>query len=170
MTGLDVAGNAIGYACRTGLIDDGWTEDLESSDPSPALAAELADVDLVLTTGGVGYVTESTFARLLRPRQDGPPPWVAALVLRIYPYDGISATLAEHGLVTERLDGVTFAQRRFADVGERDAAVEGVSALGLDPAGLELDGRFHAELFVSRPAADVERLPLAELVGADLAN
>lgn len=164
VTGLDVAANAVAYGCRSGLLDDGWVEDLEKADPSPPLAAELADVDLVTVTGGVGYVTEPTFARLVAGRADRPAPWVASMVLRIYPYDGITETLAEHGLVTEKLDGATFVQRRFADDAERDAALKGVLARGLDPAGLEGDGRFHAELFVSRPADDVARRPLRALL------
>lgn len=164
VAGLDVAANAVAYGCRTGLLDDGWVEDLESVDPSPALAAELADVDLVTVTGGVGYIAEPTFARLAAGRDDRPAPWVASMVLRIYPYDAIAATLAEHGLVTEKLDGATFVQRRFADDAERDAALEGVLARGLDPAGLEGDGRFHAELYVSRPADDVVQRPLRALL------
>ena len=166
VTGLDAAQNPITYARRAGLLDDGWAEDLEAADPSPVLANELADVDLVVVTGGVGYVTERTFGRLVAGRPDGSVPWVAALVLRIYPFDEIAATLSTSGLVTERLVGATFPQRRFADEREHAAAVEGVLARGLDPAGLEADGRFHAELFVARPAADVARQPLADLLGS----
>ena len=168
VTGVDVAANAVAYACRADLLDDGWVEDLEAGDPSPALADELAGVDLVVVTGAVGYITERTFGRLLAGRAHGSAPWVAAMVLRMYPYDAIAATLAESGLVTERLAGATFPQRRFADDRERTAAVDAVLARGLDPAGLEDDGCFHAELFVSRAAADVERQPLAELLAGVL--
>lgn len=164
VTGLDAARNAVAYACRADLLDDGWVEDLEAGDPSSALADELADVDLVVVTGGVGYITERTFGRLVAGRPDGSAPWIASMVLRIYPFDEIAATLTERGLVTEQLASATFPQRRFADEREHAAAVDMVQARGLDPAGLEDDGRFHAELFVSRPAADVERQPLAELL------
>ena len=163
VAGLDVAGSAVGYGLQTGLLDHGWAEDLQVDEPSESLATGLADVDLVLTTGGVGYITEPTFDRLLSVDRPSPP-WVAAWVLRIYPYDGIAETLAGHGLVTEKLDGVTFRQRRFADDEEQAAAVDGVTALGLDPTGLEADGRFHAELFLSRPAAQAAEQPLRELV------
>jgi hypothetical protein len=57
----------VGFACRVGLLDRGWAEDLEARDPSDGLAAELADLDLVLTTRGVGYIGERTCDRLLRP-------------------------------------------------------------------------------------------------------
>jgi hypothetical protein len=114
VAGLDVAQNAIDYACRVGLLDRGWAEDLEAADPSPGLADELAQVDLIITTGGVGYITERTFDRLLRPERDGRSPRVLAVVLRLFPYDDIAATLDKYGLTTEKLEGVTFPQRRFA--------------------------------------------------------
>ena len=164
VTGLDAARNAVAYACRADLLDGGWVEDLEAGDPTPALADELADVDLVVVTGGVGYITERSFGRLVAGRPDGSAPWVASLVLRIYPFDEIAATLTESGLVTEQLVGATFPQRRFANKREHATAVDVVQARGLDPAGLEADGRFHAELFVSRPAEEVERQPLADLL------
>ena len=163
VTGLDIARSAVAYGLQAGLLDDGWVEDLQVDDPSGGLVAELAEVDLVLTTGGVGYVTEPTFDRLLSADRSAPP-WVAAWVLRIYPYDAIAETLSGHGLVTEKLDGVAFRQRRFADAEEQAAAVDAVTALGLDPTGLEADGSFHAELFVSRPAADAAQQPLQELL------
>jgi hypothetical protein len=114
VTGLDIARSAVAYGLQAGLLDDGWVEDLQADDPSGGLVAELAEVDLVLTTGGVGYVTEPTFDRLLsssgRPRRGWPPGCCAST-----PYDAIAETLSGHGLVTEKLDGVTFRQRRFAD-------------------------------------------------------
>lgn len=164
VAGLDVSQNAIDYACRVGLLDQGWAEDLEAADPSPGLADELARVDLIITTGGVGYITDQTFDRLLRPERDGRGPWVLAMVLRLFPYDDIAATLDKHGLTTEKLEGVTFPQRRFASVEERDAALRDIVARGLDPTGLEADGRYHAELYLSRPADDVDRLSLHEVL------
>jgi SAM-dependent methyltransferase len=164
VAGLDVAPRAIGYACDVGLLDRGWAQDLESGDPSPDLAAELADLDLIMTTGGVGYITEQTFARLLQPSAGRSRPWVLAMVLRVFPYDDIAAALAEHGLRTEKLDGRSFPQRRFASDAEREAALRDVGRLGLDPAGREAEGWFHADLFLSRPEEDVERRPLEALL------
>jgi SAM-dependent methyltransferase len=164
VAGLDVAQAAVGYACRVGLLDRGWAEDLEARDPSDGLAGELADLDLVLTTGGVGYIGERTFDRLLRPSAGRSRPWVLAMVLRVFPYDDIAATLGEHGFRTERLEELSFPQRRFASDQERAAALRDLAALGLDPAGRELDGWYHASPYLSRPAEDVERLPLRDLL------
>ena len=164
VSGLDLAANAVAYGCRVGLLDGGWAEDLEHGDPSGQLTDHLAEVDLVTTTGGVGYITERTFDRVLEARRDGSMPWVAAFALRMFSYDRIAETLARHGLVTEQLSGVSFPQRRFASEAEREAALREVIGRGLDPAGREDTGRYHADFHLSRPAADAARQPLERLL------
>jgi hypothetical protein len=66
--------------------------------------------------------------------------------------------------VTEKFEGATFVQRRFASLEEMEAAVRTVEGRNLDTRGHEAEGLYHAELFVSRPAAEVERCPLHKLV------
>lgn len=146
--GLDASAPAVDYALRTGLIADGWAEDLEAADPSPALAAGVADVGTIVCTGGVGYIGERTFARLL-DLVDVARLRLVVCVLRVFDYGPVAALLAGRGLVTE-LRG-TFPQRRFADAAEQAAAVHDVRARGLDPAGREAEGWYHADCFVSRP-------------------
>lgn len=163
MLGLDSADRAIDYARRVDLLDAGWSEDLENQDPSPALVKELRHVGLVTVTGGVGYITERTFGRLAGAFPDDRLPWVASFVLRMYPYDQISETLAEHGLVTEQLPDVTLRQRRFASAEEQRDAVQGVRARGLETEGKEDDGWYHCDFYLSRPRRDADDQPLADL-------
>lgn len=165
--GLDASAPAISYARRAGLLTWGWAEDLESSDPSPELAAGIADVGLVISTGGFGYVTRRTFEKILRAVRDPRDLWLVIFVLRVFDYGPVIDLLSEYGLVTEKLD-TTFRQRRFADDTERDAAVADVRLRGLDPAGKESAGWFHADCFVTRPAAEAARLPAAELLAPAL--
>ena len=73
-------------------------------------------------------------------------------VLRVFDYAKVAALLKEYGLVTERLP-LTFPQRRFVNDGERTAAIRDVKRRGLDPAGKEADGWYHADCFLTRPAA-----------------
>lgn len=162
VTGLDAAQHAVDYARAVGLLDHGFAENLELDEPSPALRQALADTDLITVTGGVGYITERTFGRLLDSVSS--PPWVAAFVLREVSYRPVSALLARAGLVTEKLTTRTFRQRRFADGDERRAALEALARRGLSITGKETDGFYHAELYLSRPAADVAALPLTDLL------
>ncbi|MGH3315868.1 MAG: hypothetical protein ACRDO0_06970 [Nocardioidaceae bacterium] len=162
--GLDAAANAVAYACRVGLLDDGWAENLEDDQPSTGLARELDHVDVVITTGGIGYITERTLGQVVRTRPGRPAPWVAAFVLRQFSYEPISAELAQHGLVTEQLHGVSFPQRRFASDSERDAALKAVAERGLDPSEYEETGRYYADFYLSRPRSDAAREPVESLL------
>ncbi|MBO0804801.1 MAG: class I SAM-dependent methyltransferase [Nocardiopsaceae bacterium] len=164
--GLDASAPAIGYARRAGLLTWGWAEDLESGDPSPELAAGIADTELIISTGGVGYVTRRTFERLLRVMRAPENLWLAIFVLRVFDYSPIADLLASYGLVTENL-GTTFRQRRFANDAERAAALHDVRRRGLDPAGKEASGWFHTDCFLTRPAAEAE-VPAADLLAPAL--
>lgn len=160
--GLDVSGPAIDYARTVGLIDEGVVANLETDALRSDDAAVLGQADVILSTGAVGYVTEKTFAPLVDAAQT--PPWVVSFVLRMFPYDALEAAFADRGMVTERLSGATFVQRRFRDAEEFERTLAAVEARGLDTAGLEADGLLQAELFLSRPEADARRLPLDQLV------
>jgi len=162
--GLDVSENAIAYAQACGTVDHGITIDLETTDPSPEQAEALADVDIIVSTGCVGYVTSRTFRKLAALSRRGRPAWVASFVLRMFPYDDIAATLAEQKLETEKFEGATFVQRRFADCAEMEATVHAVERRGLDTRGHEAEGLYHADFFLSRPRTEIERCAIQKLV------
>jgi SAM-dependent methyltransferase len=161
--GLDSSAPAVGYATQTGILDHGFAEDLESNDPSPRLADLLSGVDLVISTGCVGYVTAATFKRVLDAMQ-APKPWFVSFVLRLYPFDEIADVLKERRLVTEKLESVTFVQRRFHSEQEYSQTLQALEKVGVDPQGKEAEGLLHAELFLSRPAEETNALPLDNLV------
>lgn len=160
--GLDVSEPAISYARKVGLLHAGIVADLEERPLADADAKALSGVNIILSTGCVGYVTDTTYRRVLDALDS--PPWVVSFVLRMFPYDQMAAALEHYGLVTERLAGATFVQRRFRDVEEFKNSLAVLDRLGVDTDGFEADGRFHADLFVSRPAAEVRATPLGQLV------
>jgi hypothetical protein len=161
--GVDASAPAVNYALAAGLLSRGWAEDLESHPPSPGLAAGARAVGTVVCTGGVGYIGERTFSRLLDTFEAPEQVWLAVFVLRVFDYAPIAEVFEPYGLVTERLPG-TFPQRRFADADEAGAAVDDVRARGLDPTGRESDGWFHADCFLTRPRAAAAALPVAALL------
>ncbi len=162
--GLDISENAIRYGEKCGLLDRGLAIDLENRDLTADEAADLADVDIIVSTGCVGYVTSKTFERVLKASRRGRTPWVASFVLRMFPFDEIEKTLNGYGLVTELYEGATFVQRRFANREEMEATIRKVEARGLDSEGRETEGLYHADLFISRPAEEIERCPIQKLV------
>lgn len=160
--GLDVSEPAIRYARNVGLLDGGVASNLERKALTPRCAEVLRPANIILSTGCVGYVTEITHRRILDVLRQ--LPWVISFVLRMFPYDRLADSLAEYGLITERLAGATFVQRRFRDIGEFRRSLAALAERGIDTRGFESEGRFQAELFVSRPAADVRAAPLEKLV------
>lgn len=157
----DISANALDYALDVGLVDDVVAYDLENGAPKE-IAAKLSDVDLIISTGAVGYVTEKTFDTLLNA--SARTPWVASFVLRMFDYDPVVERLAKNGLVTEKLRSAVFVQRRFQDEDEAKQVTEVLRAKSIDPMGLESEGLLFAELYVSRPKAMVEAMPLDWLV------
>ncbi|EQD48144.1 hypothetical protein B2A_08104, partial [mine drainage metagenome] len=106
--GLDVSAPAVRYAVAVGLLEAGMVANFERGEPRPQDRLSLRQVDVVLSTGCVGYVTERTFKSILDCADD--PPWVVSFVLRMFPYEPIAAELGKRGLVTEKLAGATFVQ------------------------------------------------------------
>jgi hypothetical protein len=149
--GIDVAERAVAYAERSGLQWAGSSENLELADPSAALARLLTGVNLITVTGGVGYITERTFDRVLKHASKNGC-WVAVFALRWVRYQHIADVLTRYGLVTEQLSGHTFRQRRFADETERNYVLGELESIGIDPAGKETEGWYHSNLYLSRPA------------------
>ncbi|KAI3548708.1 hypothetical protein CSPX01_02731 [Colletotrichum filicis] len=162
--GLDVAPEAISYSLKTGLHAAGFTENLETHDPSPDLRQALHDVKLVVCTGGVGYVGASTFTRIAAAARASSPSspsqlWMVTFVLRVFSFDEVAERLrTEFGLVTEKVEGRVFRQRRFSSREEQMAAVEDVRRKGLDERGLEGDGWFWAECWITRPEGSREEV------------
>lgn len=118
--GLDRSPEAIAYAQRVGLIEEGLTVDLETDSLSEQARSIIATADLIVSTGAVGYISEKTFGKLLRAFPTGKAPWIASFVLRMFDYENIAETARQHGLATERLERTTFVQRRFRDDIERE--------------------------------------------------
>ena len=160
--GVDASVPALRYATGAGLLDAAFAENLEEQPASPALRAAVDRTDLVTVTGGIGYISSRTFERLLGRRDD--PPWVAAFTLRTVGYEPIAAVLDRYGLVTERLAGQPFKQRRFFDDRERRSTLDALARAGIDPTGLEADGWYYAEFYLSRPPGHTSRHSLASLV------
>jgi SAM-dependent methyltransferase len=160
--GLDASEQAVRYAKHVGLIEEGIVADLEH-EPLTADAADIVDgVDIVLSTGAVGYVSDKTFRAILDVTSR--PAWVVSFVLRMFPYDDFQALFDDRGLVTEHLDSALFAQRRFRDLAEFEHCLGQLAGRGLDSQGFESRGLLQAGLFVSRPASDVRHARLEDIV------
>ncbi|WP_394363506.1 class I SAM-dependent methyltransferase [Amycolatopsis sp. SB7-3] len=162
--GLDASAPALDYALAAGFIDEAIHADLENEDPTDEQRALLSEVDIVISTGCVGYVTEKTLVRIARENR----PWMAHFVLRMFSYGPVADSLGELDYETTGVEGV-FRQRKFASDEEQTQILDNLSVAGVDPRGLEDGGRLYARLFVSRPtgaagglASALNALPLRD--------
>ena len=147
-------------------MDEGLAVNLEREPlPEPARHT-LASVDLVTSTGCVGYVTEKTFDSLLPSVTQNRPPWFANFVLRMFPFEAIAATLDRWGYTTEKLAGETFVQREFVSPAEQAQVLEQLTEVGVDPTGMEDQGHLLAEFYLSRPRDQAGGAALPQLLAA----
>jgi SAM-dependent methyltransferase len=160
--GLDASPQAIRYASDVGLIEQGIVADLEHEPLTDEAADLVRDVDIVLSTGAVGYVSDKTFRSILEAASR--PLWIVSFVLRMFPYDDFQALFEKNGLVTEHLESALFAQRRFIDLAEFESCLGQLAGRDLDSRGLESRGLLQAGLFVSRPAVDIRHARLEDVV------
>lgn len=163
VVGMDVSAPATAYAKEVGLLDAALAIDLETQELTPEAREVIRDVDLIISTGCIGYVGQRTFARILEAIE-GPRPWLASFVLRMYPFEPIADELARHGIASQKLQGVTFVQRRFHSERECSDVLRSLESSDIATAGKEAEGLLHAEFYLSRPEACVDQVPLEQIV------
>jgi SAM-dependent methyltransferase len=147
--GLDVSAPALEYARAAGFVDEAIHADLERDEPTARQSALLAEADLVVSTGCVGYVTERTIGRIAS-LPGGRRPAMAHFVLRMFSYEPIAKSLADLGYETVGVEGL-FKQRRFVSAQEQAQILAAVGATGAAPHALETEGWLCAQLYLSRP-------------------
>ena len=148
--GLDVMPNAVAYGAQVGLFDAGFAEDLETNDPSDALALELSQVDMIVECGSVAQLMPRALDRMLAacgPRK----PWLMTSPIRGNERAAVVEVLRAHGMVQEVLPVPPFVHRRFESADEQARAIENARAAGHDTKGIETTGHFHAQVLLARP-------------------
>ncbi|MEI4231843.1 hypothetical protein [Roseovarius sp. D22-M7] len=164
-SGLDVMPNAVAYAGTVGLFEAGFAEDLETAEPSAALAAELSTVDMIVECGSVAQLMPRALDRMLAacgPRK----PWLMTSPIRGNERSTTDEVLRAHGLVQEVLPVSPFVHRRFENADEQARAIANARAAGHETDGVETTGHFHAQVLLARPESertppDTWRLPLS---------
>jgi hypothetical protein len=158
VVGLDVAGEALDYAAEIGIIEAALATNLELVPPPVEGKELLAETDIVISTGAIGYVGVPTFSRILDCAERSP--WFALFALRMFPISEIATMLRSRGYVVYRQGGRTYRQRRFASRDERQEVLARLAALNIDPTGLEADGWYHAEFYLAWRQGEEAPLPV----------
>lgn len=160
--GLDASENAIRYALQAKLLDQGLAADLENE--AFIFSGRIFDVDLVISTGTVGYVGARTITRALELCREPDRVWLASFVLEIVDFRPIEAMLQARGMKTECL-GRSFVQRRFRDEQEYERTAAYAIDVGLSEKRPLPKDNLRSRLFLSRPAS-AQHTSLEELLEA----
>ncbi|OLP55805.1 hypothetical protein BJF92_09250 [Rhizobium rhizosphaerae] len=150
IVGIDPAVRAAGYARETGLVDAVITADLEQCALNEREVDLLADVDLIISTGCVGYVTERSFDRLYGAVAQFRP-WVACFVMHPFSYDNIGNTLSRYRLATREIKSWCQRQRRFSTLKEKRAILATMKSSGVDDRLERTTGYVYASFHLSMP-------------------
>ncbi len=143
--GLDSSASAVEYGQQTGLLDEGIVANLEDDDHPPQA---IHDVDLVVSTGAIGYVGARSLDRLLAAISRPANPWLALFVLRAIDYSPFASVLKRHEFET-RVSGSSFVQRRICSDDELRGTMDHVARRGLNVAGYEDRGLLYADCYLS---------------------
>lgn len=163
--GFDSSKNALAYAQKTGLIKESICINLETEEElTREQQSLLKQVDLIITTGCVGYITEKTFKKIISCFDQDKLPWIASFVLRMFSYKPIIEVLQRHELNTEKLKGTTFLQRRFESQTEMEEVIKTLKSQKISTKEKESHGFLHTEFFLSRPQKDIDAKALSDIV------
>ncbi|WP_146339539.1 hypothetical protein [Nesterenkonia sp. NBAIMH1] len=149
--GLDISQPAIDYATGAGLLEAGWAENLEEHAPSASLADGICGTQLITCTGGISYITDATITRVLECLERPGEVRAALFALRQFDMGPIQEAFARFGVTLTRQPGAHLRQRQFVSEDEHTQAVKETEKRGLDPTGLEADGWYYADVFLTQP-------------------
>ncbi|MBP2239034.1 SAM-dependent methyltransferase [Sinorhizobium kostiense] len=152
--GVDPSFRAVRYARNQGLLDAGIETNLEARDLTVTERCALADADIIISTGCVGYATERTFVRVYNASAASRP-WVVAFAMHPFSYDDISAAVRCFGLETRLVDRFRQRQRRFSTPTERQAILTAMAELGIEDHLERTTGYVYASCYISAPPGEV---------------
>lgn len=152
--GVDPSFRAVSYARNQGLLEAGIPANLETRDLTEKERCALADADILISTGCVGYATERTFARVY-DASAASRPWVVAFAMHPFSYDNIAAALRGYALETKLIDRFRQRQRRFSTITERQAILTAMAELGIEDRLERTTGYVYASCYISVPPGEV---------------
>jgi len=148
--GLDISKAAIDYSVESQLLDVGICADLENQPLPKEDDSKLRDINLLISTGCVGYITEVTFDKILAAVGNPEQLWSGVFVLRVFDFSKFNGVLDKYHLVPIKT-GVTIKQRKFSSVSEKKHMIELIEQQGLSAEVEKVSDYLLAELFLIVP-------------------
>ncbi|NEP02279.1 MAG: hypothetical protein F6K58_27210 [Symploca sp. SIO2E9] len=161
--GLDISKAAIDYSVGCQLLEAGICADLENQPLPRDQYSKLLDINLLISTGCIGYITEVTFDKILAAVGNPDKLWSGVFVLRVFDFSKFNRVLDKYHLVPIKTR-VTIKQRKFSSVSEKKHMIELIEQQGLSAELEKISDHLFAELFLIVPRDLLETTELETLL------
>ena len=150
---VDTSSPALNFAEKAGLCENSFCFNLEKESGSSEFGKTIRDIDLIISTGCVGYIGWKSFARLFDNIVDAraPFPVFAFTVLRMFPMDDIENVFKKNNFALTKTKIGPLKQRRFNDETEMSDTLDLLKNRKLDTKNLEEAGYYFADFYVGGP-------------------
>jgi len=152
---VDTSSRALEFAEKAGLCEDSFCINMEKEKIPPKFEQTLNDIDLIISTGCIGYIGSKSFEKIF-DSIDGlgrsPLPIFAFTVLRMFPMDEIEEVFRKNGFELVKTKVGPLKQRRFYNDSEKEKSIELLENLGMSSEGIEEQGYYFADFFVGGPS------------------
>lgn len=150
---VDTSSSALDFADKVGLCENSFCLNLEKESGSIEFQQTIGDIDFIISTGCVGYISSKSFARIFDSikHSKAPLPVFAFTVLRMFPMDYIERVFKENNFVLKKTSLGPLKQRRFNDETEMNDTLDLLKNRNIDTKDLEETGYYFADFYVGGP-------------------
>ncbi len=149
--GLDISEPAVRWATTVGLCSEGFACDIESH-LTQELRESLPEIDLVVSTGCIGYLGAkgifNLFSEIAKNKRRPRPPF-AFSALRMVDLAAIEEALSLCQYRLTRVNKQPFLQRNFADSTEKESLLQNLHSKGVTTSQFEETGGLYANFYVA---------------------
>lgn len=152
---VDTSSPALEFAEKAGLCEDSFCINMENEKIPPKFEHTINDIDLIISTGCIGYIGWKSFERIFRSLDNygrSPLPIFAFTVLRIFPMNEIEKVFRKNSFELINTKIGPLKQRRFYNDSEMKKSIELINKQGINTEGVEDQGYYYADFYVAGPS------------------
>lgn len=150
---VDTSSPALEFAENAGLCEKSFCVNLENEPLSKEFKQTLHNIDLIISTGCIGYIGWKSFERIFENISPNDAfPLFAFSLLRMFDVSEIALAFKRNNFVLVKTKVGPLKQRRFYDGAEMKKTLDLLKYRDLDTRGLEDTGYYYADFYMAGPA------------------
>lgn len=152
---VDTSSSALEFAKHAGLCEDSFCINMEEEKIPTNFKQTLNDVDLIISTGCIGYIGFKSFERIfdsIDSYERNPLPIFAFTVLRIFPMNKIEKVFKNNNFELVKTKIGPLKQRRFFNGHEKEKSIDLLKNRNIETKDQEDTGYYYADFYVAGPS------------------